>query len=179
MCQSIQSRRSPSNRQDVYLSLGSNIDAPNNLRGCVQALRDAFGGLVLSPVYQTPAVGFDGEDFLNLAAHVSTASTLQAIRPVLHNIEKQHGRQRQQQRFAARTLDIDILLYADVVCDQAGLQLPRSEIIEYAFVLAPLADIAADVIHPQCAQPIGTLWQQFCRKNPQEVGSIRQIPLSF
>ncbi|MBA1330900.1 2-amino-4-hydroxy-6-hydroxymethyldihydropteridine pyrophosphokinase, partial [Candidatus Endoriftia persephone str. Guaymas] len=76
-------------------------------------------------------------------------------------IEEKNGRQRESDKFAPRTLDVDLLTYGDVVVDEPGLQLPRDEITRYAFVLLPLSEVAGDEIHPVTGQSYRELWRAF------------------
>ncbi|UCH52364.1 MAG: 2-amino-4-hydroxy-6-hydroxymethyldihydropteridine diphosphokinase, partial [Pseudomonadota bacterium] len=133
----------------AYVSIGSNIDKERNVRSALRALSARFGKLTVSPIYENRAVGFDGENFLNLVVSFDTAESAQAIAAALLWIENAHGRVREAgNRFNARTLDLDLLLYGNAVINEPSLQLPRAEIREHAFVLRPLADIAADVRDP-------------------------------
>lgn len=142
----------------AYLSLGSNLDAEANLRSAIAALRARFGPVLLSPVYRTRAVGFDGGDFLNAAAVIDSDLDPFALNAWLHALEDAHGRDRRGPRFGDRTLDIDIVLFDDVVLEGRGnLQLPRPE-LRHAFVLKPLADIAPDVVVPNDGRSLATLW---------------------
>lgn len=142
----------------AYLSLGSNLNGPANLRSAIAAMRERFGKLVLSPVYRTRAVGFDGADFYNGAAIVDTDLAPQALNDWLHALEDAHGRVRGGPRYGDRTLDIDIVLYDDLILSGEGhLQLPRPE-LRHAFVLKPLADIAPDVAVPGAGRTLGELW---------------------
>ncbi len=142
----------------AYLSLGSNIAPEANLRSAIHALHERFGEVRLSPVYRTPAVGFDGADFLNAAALIESDLDAHALNDWLHALEDLHGRDRSGARFSDRPLDIDIVFYDDLVLDGAGhLQIPRDE-LRHAFVLKPLADIAPDYVHPQIGVPLATLW---------------------
>lgn len=142
----------------AYLSLGSNVDAVVHLRAAVRALREHFGTVVLSPVYRTRAVGFDGPDFHNAAAIVETDLDPHALNAWLHALEDAHGRDRSGPRYGDRTLDIDIVLYDDRVLEGAGnLRIPRPE-LRHAFVLRPLAEIAADVVVPGTGRTLGELW---------------------
>jgi len=79
----------------------------------------------------------------------------------LRTIEAKHGRQRSGQRFSSRTLDLDLILYDNLVLKNNGLELPRGEILRYAFVLQPLADLVPDLSHPVTGQTYGDLWQLF------------------
>ncbi len=165
--------------QPIYVSVGSNVDRESNIRGCVRALREAFGEPTVSPVYKTPSFGFRGDDFLNLAVRFNSTCNPRIVQTTLRSIEQQHGRQRHDERFAPRTLDIDLLMCSDQRIDWPGMRLPRDEITRHAFILAPLADIASEVVHPVLGVPIGQLWRQYRRQNPDEVAAIGKIPFSF
>lgn len=142
----------------AYLSLGSNRDAEANLRSGLAALQARFGAVLHSPVYRTAAVGFEGDDFLNSAAMIETDLEPQALNDWLHALEDAHGRDRSGPRFGDRTLDIDIVLFDDRVCEGAGnLRIPRPE-LKHAFVLKPLADIAPDVRVPGDGRTLAELW---------------------
>ncbi len=142
----------------AYLSLGSNLAAESNLRSAIAALRERFGGLRLSPVYRTRAVGFDGADFLNAAAVIDSDLDPHALNDWLHALEDAHGRDRRGPRFGDRTLDIDIVLFDDLILEGSGnLQLPRAE-LRHAFVLKPLADIAPDAVVPGDGRRLAAIW---------------------
>lgn len=144
----------------TYLSLGSNLDAEAHLRDAIAALRERFGAIVLSPVYRTPAVGFDGAAFLNAAAVIESDLDPYALNTWLHALEDAHGRDRSGPRYGDRTLDIDIVLYGDRTLEGAGnLRLPRPE-LKHAFVLKPLADIAPDVVVPGDGRTLAALWAE-------------------
>lgn len=132
----------------VYLSFGSNIDREHNIRSGLDALARHFPQLLLSPVYESSAVGFDGEAFLNLVVAIDTELCVGELSAMLRAIEADHGRTRGEKKFASRTLDIDILTYGDAVGVIDGVELPRDEILKHAFVLKPLADIAPEERHP-------------------------------
>lgn len=142
------------------LSLGSNLDAAVNLRSAIAALRARFGPIIVSPVYRTHAVGFDGADFYNAAAIVETDLQPQVLNDWLHELEDAHGRDRSGPRWGDRTLDIDIVLFDDLVLSGPGnLRLPRPE-LKHAFVLKPLCDIAPEVMVPGDGRTLATLWAQ-------------------
>lgn len=151
----------------VYLSLGSNIDPPRHLRAAIHDLSQRFGELSLSTVYESEAVGFDGDNFYNLVAAFDSTEPVEEIAAVLREIEDRHGRDRSQPRFSARTLDVDLLLYGDAILHQNGLSLPRDEITKNAFVLWPLAEIAPQLQHPVLHQTMASLWQSFDRNKQQ------------
>lgn len=144
----------------VFLSLGSNIDRERNIRSALDALAGLFGNVAISPVYESEAVGFDGEAFLNLVAQIDTALPVGELADVLRDIEARHGRVRGEKKFSSRTLDIDILTYGDTVGVVDGVALPRDEIVKHAFVLLPLADLAPDAVHPETCQRYAALREE-------------------
>ena len=146
---------------EVYLSIGSNVDRERQLRAVREALAARYGPLVLSSVYETHAVGFEGDDFYNLVVGLETDEPVRDLAQGLRGIEAASGRRRGSRRFTPRTMDIDLLLYGDLVVDEAGLQLPRDEIERYAFVLAPLAEIAGRRRHPVTGRRYDELWAGF------------------
>ncbi|QOW21811.1 2-amino-4-hydroxy-6-hydroxymethyldihydropteridine diphosphokinase [Novilysobacter avium] len=142
----------------AYLSLGSNLEPVLHLRRAVQELQERFGDMVLSPVYRTRAVGFEGSDFLNAAAVIETELDPVALHDWLHALEDTHQRDRSGPRFGDRTLDIDIVLFDDRVLSGPGnLRIPRPD-LQHAFVLRPLADIAPDVVVPGDGRTLAQLW---------------------
>lgn len=145
----------------VYLSIGSNIDRTHHVGAALDRLACLFAPLCLSSVYESESVGFRGSAFFNMVVGFETDLPLVELSQQLKQIEDEHGRVRGGPRFAPRTLDIDILTYADLVGDFAGIHLPRAEILYNAFVLWPLAEIAADERHPETQQTYGQLWQAY------------------
>jgi 2-amino-4-hydroxy-6-hydroxymethyldihydropteridine diphosphokinase len=145
----------------IYISLGSNIDRDRNTRAGVRALRQRFGELELSSVYESEAVGFDGDAFYNMVIACEVDEDVHSVNRALAEIEDAHGRDRSGPRFSSRTLDLDLLLYDDLVLDENGLRLPREEILKNAFVLWPLAEIAPQLVHPVSGRTYAELWQNF------------------
>lgn len=146
----------------AWLSLGSNLEPERHLAAALAALRERYGRIRVSPVYRSAAMGFEGPPFLNLAAELETDLEPEALDAWLHALEDRLGRRRDVPRFASRTVDIDLLLYADRV--QAGpgrLRLPRPELVEHAFVLKPMADLAPELVHPVLGRSLADLWQSF------------------
>ena len=122
-------------------------------------MRERFDDVRVSAAYRFPSVGFDGADFVNLAAIIETDLAPEALNDWLHALEDRHGRRRDVPRFSDRTLDIDIVLYGDQVLNGRGnLQVPRDE-LKHAFVLRPLAEIAPGTVVPIDGRTLGELWQ--------------------
>jgi 2-amino-4-hydroxy-6-hydroxymethyldihydropteridine diphosphokinase len=144
----------------AYLSLGSNVDPERHLAQAVDELRERFGGVVVSGFLRTPAVGFDGPDFINAAAIVETDLPIVELDAWLHALEDAHGRRRDVPRFSDRPLDIDIVFYDDLVFRGPGnLQVPRPE-LQHAFVLQPLAEIAPQFRDPLSGRTLAELWDE-------------------
>lgn len=150
----------------AWVSIGSNVERERYVRAAVAALREAFGDLTLSPVYETPAEGFAGAPFYNLVAGFDTDLPLREVQGRLRAIEDRNGRKRDAGKFSDRTLDIDLLTFGDRVGEFEGLRLPREEITRYAFVLRPLADVAPGQHHPGLGATYAALWRRFARDRP-------------
>ena len=158
----------------AYLSLGSNIEPEIHLRAALAELRARFGAMTVSPVYRSAAVGFDGPDFLNLAAGIDTDLDPPALDAWLHALEDRHGRRRDVPRYASRTLDVDIVLFDDLVVDGPGhLRIPRPELNE-PFVLVPICDIAPDVRDPVSRRTLAELL-----KAQGETVGLKRVPTDF
>ncbi|TVQ37442.1 MAG: 2-amino-4-hydroxy-6-hydroxymethyldihydropteridine diphosphokinase [Wenzhouxiangella sp.] len=146
---------------DAYLGLGSNQNAERNMASGIAELKETFGSVQVSPVYRSAAVGFSGEDFLNAAACIRTDWDVGKLKAWLTDLENRHGRDRSQPKFSDRSLDIDILLHGNKVGQFDGLELPRDEILKYAHVLKPLADIAPELKHPITGKSFARHWAEF------------------
>ena len=145
----------------VYLGVGSNIERERYIVAGLDALERLFGELLLSPVYESEAIGFEGEPFYNMVARVETGLEVAGLQKALRHIEYEHGRPQNASRFSARQLDIDILTYDDRVGVIEGVELPRGEILDNAFVLRPLSDVAPTGIHPVAGRSYGELWATY------------------
>ena len=146
---------------EVYVAAGSNVAPEEHIARAVQELAAQFPGARFSPWYQNAAVGFSGDDFINLVAGFETALPLDEVLLRLHAIESLCGRPRGAPRWAPRTMDLDVLLYGDLVCDRPGIRLPRPDLLRRPYMLGPLADIAPGVLHPTEQLTIGELWKRF------------------
>jgi 2-amino-4-hydroxy-6-hydroxymethyldihydropteridine diphosphokinase len=132
----------------IFVGIGSNIDREKNIKSCVSILKDVYGDMMISPVYETESMGFDGPNFYNLVSCFETDQSVYELKNTLNEIENDHGRHFNETKFSSRTLDIDILYYDDLVLSDDKIQIPRKEICEYDFVLKPLVDLVPDFIHP-------------------------------
>ena len=157
----------------AYLGLGSNIAARANILSAMRSLTETFDNAVFSPVYECPAVGFDGDDFLNLVARVETTMQPLELKHQLFDLENRHDRDRSAPRWSSRTLDVDILLYDDLYLLSPQLEIPRKEILDCAHVLKPLADLAPDLLHPTERISMSELWARF----PDSQATLKPIIL--
>lgn len=144
----------------IYISTGSNLD--DRLRFLQQGL-DAVAqqiGKVLkaSSVVETPALGFDGNSFLNACFLVETQKKSDEVLEKLLEIEKEYGRIRSSiKEYKNRTLDLDLLFYDNEIVQTENLTLPHPELQNRRFVLQPLAEIAPDKIHPVLKKTVAVL----------------------
>lgn len=141
---------------EVFVGVGSNMEPRANLRFALEALGARFGALHCSSVYRSPPFGFEGADFLNMVVAFRSALAARVIDDMLSKIERSRGRKRRDVRFASRTLDLDLLLFGMTV--DAGLRLPRDDILRHPFVLAPLAEIAPGLVHPVNGRSMKVAW---------------------
>ncbi len=146
---------------DVYLGVGSNIERERYIVAGLDALAELFGELALSAVYDSAAIGFSGQPFLNLVVGVDTDLSPGQLSSSLRHIEFEHGRPPNATRFSPRQLDIDILTHGQLTGNIEGVELPRGEILENAFVLRPLAELAPAAMHPVAGKSYAALWRAY------------------
>jgi len=155
---------------DIYISLGSNVEREYHVKQGLYALTVAFDlpfeQLKLSSLFESEAVGFSGNAFLNMVIGLKTSLSVEQVAIKLREIEFKFGRTSDAKKFSPRTLDLDLLLYDKLITD-APAQLPRDEINKNAFVLWPLSEVAPQVVHPTLKQDYYTLWQRYNKSNQQ------------
>jgi 2-amino-4-hydroxy-6-hydroxymethyldihydropteridine diphosphokinase len=156
-------------RQLTYIGLGSNLgNRFDHLQKAVDLLFEEVGAIRrISAVYETPALGFKGADFLNCVVLVSTAlSPAKLINKVL-SIEQGMGRSRKKEAaYESRPIDIDILFYGDQVIDRKKLKVPHPHLPNRRFVLQPLCELAPDLVHPVLGQPMSRLLENTTDNSP-------------
>jgi len=155
----------------VNISVGSNIDRERHVTASLDSLSATFGKIRVSRVFESEAVGFEGDPFYNLAVGLETVQSVGALAEFLRKLENDSGRRRDMPRLSSRSLDLDLLTYDDVVGVVDGVSLPRIEITEDAFVLCPLAEIAGPEIHPVLGKSYVDLWRRF-DKGEQELRPV-------
>ena len=160
----------------VFIGIGSNIDKHIHIPQVIEELAERFGDIQVSPVYQTAAEGFSGDDFYNLVVGVDTDMAAKEVRLYLRELEAQHSRVRDSKnQFISRTIDLDQLLYGNQIINSEGVHVPSSDITNYAFVLKPLTDIAAHSVHPVLRVKFIQLWEEFDKNQT----SLKQVDIEY
>jgi 2-amino-4-hydroxy-6-hydroxymethyldihydropteridine diphosphokinase len=150
----------------IYISLGTNIEREHYLQKGLNALAAVFKELTLSSLYESDPIGFVGNAFYNMVIGANTMLSVNEVAKILREVEFAHGRLLNAKKFSPRTLDLDLLLYDDLVLNQP-VQIPRDEITKNAFVLWPLAEIAPYLKHPILQQNYQQLWQNYDQTSQQ------------
>jgi 2-amino-4-hydroxy-6-hydroxymethyldihydropteridine diphosphokinase len=152
----------------VFVAAGSNVEPELNLRRACDELARSFDPMVSSAAWQNRAVGFDGPDFINLVVGFDTVLDVDAVIAELQRIEGLCGRERDAPKWAPRSMDLDILLFGDLVCARPGLTLPRPDLLRRPYMLGPMAEIAPDVRHPTEGATMAELWARFPRDHAMQ-----------
>ena len=172
MSQSAEQGGKPSVR--VYLAIGSNIAPKSSIRLALSELANKFPDLRVSPAYENTAAGFSGDDFINLTVSFDTTLSLADLLKAMHDVEAVCGRARNDAKWAPRCMDLDVLLYGDLLGVFTGAVLPRPDLLKRAYMLGPLAALEPDLVHPTEHKTIAQLWLEFDR----EAHPLRPIDLS-
>ena len=157
---------------EVFVGVGSNVDPEMYFVRAIREMDRRFGLVRRSAVLRTEAVGFDGDAFLNMVVSWRTDLALDELMAALGEIEVLCGRSRNDMRFGPRTMDLDLLLYGDEIHDTPPL--PRPEIMEYGFVLGPLAELSPMRQHPALGKSFQDLWQE--KRDGMPVMEIVSMP---
>ena len=154
-------QRLPARPVPAYVAAGSNVAPLQSMVTALGALAARFPDLVVSPAYRNAAVGFEGDDFINLVVGFTTRHSLAGLLAELHAVEALCGRGRDEPKWAKRRMDLDVLLYDDLAGEFKGAKLPRPDLVRRAYMLGPLADVAPGAVHPTLGVTIEELWSRF------------------
>jgi 2-amino-4-hydroxy-6-hydroxymethyldihydropteridine diphosphokinase len=155
----------------VFVSVGSNVERERHIALALELLAERFGELQRSNVYESAAVGFDGDPFFNLVVAFESGAEPREIVSSLHEIERRCGRERGAKRFGPRTMDLDLLLVGDRVMRDESIVLPHEEISTQAFVLRPLTELAGECRHPVSGDTLAAMWSRL----QSSMGSLRKV----
>ena len=161
---------------NVYLILGSNIDKEQNLPTAVAHLCELVEVVAVSSIYETIPVGLrDQANFWNTAVHLQTQlSPTELKKEVLAVIEQKLERVRQADKNAPRTIDLDIVLFNDEILDYDGgdgrfRHIPDPDLLKFAHVAVPIAELAPEMIHPETAESFSTIADRLVQSNHTRV----------
>jgi len=143
----------------VFVSIGSNINPKENIKIAKGFLNQLFD-CEYSSLYNTNAVGFKGNDFINCVVGFKTNLLVSELQKHLKQIELKMGRTKDQKGMSNRVIDLDIILYGDHVFEEDDFDIPSKDIEDYLFVLEPLAEIAGELRHPVSKIPFSKLLKQ-------------------
>jgi 2-amino-4-hydroxy-6-hydroxymethyldihydropteridine diphosphokinase len=153
----------------VYLSLGSNIDSRKNVQAAIEALKNSYGDLEVSKLYESEPVGFNGDNFLNLVVAFNYSAEVASLVKELKTMEDELGRIRGAKKFSSRSIDIDIILFGDLCGEFSGITLPREEINQNAYVLLPLKEMAPNLLDPRSGLTMEALWKKNLEKMTKQI----------
>ena len=148
---------------DAYVAAGSNVRPHASLSRALALLGGEFPGLRASRAYANAAVGFEGDDFINLVVSFPADLPTEALLDRLNSIVRSCGREPGAPKWGPRSLDLDLLLHGDRVGRVAGKSLPHPDLLTRAWVLGPLAELAPALVHPVARERIDSLWRRFDR----------------
>ncbi len=151
----------------VHLNIGSNQNRRSNICLAIQSLEQFFSDIALSSLFESPSAGFNGNDFYNIGVNITTLKTSHEVFYILRDIENSLGRDRSLPKFSSRIIDLDLVLYGGIIDD--SLNVPRKDILKYAFVLAPLAELNPEAIHPLEGISYQNLWKTFQSKQDYDL----------
>ena len=158
----------------IYISLGSNVKREHYVEQGLKSLAKAFAlpfeQLTLSSLFECEAIGFKGSAFYNMVIAIKCPHSIEQVASILRAIEFSHGRDHNAKKYSPRTLDLDLLLYDDLITDQPA-QIPRDEITKNAFVLWPLSEVAPTLVHPILKQSYQDLWCEY-NKTSQQISIV-------
>ena len=145
----------------VYVAAGSNLEPEKNLALACAQIAHAWPDTHFSRAYRNVAVCFEGPDFINLVVGFSAAQPLHSVIEKLRGIETNCGRPRYAPKWASRTMDLDVLLFGDLVETTSDYTLPRPDLLKRPYMLGPLAELAPEIVHPTAHKAVGLLWKEF------------------
>ena len=158
-----------------YLNVGSNIKPLVNIGAALEWLRTEFSVRSISRIYQSPAAGFVGADFLNLAVEIQTELSLSELHHCLKGYEFSHGRSLDSEKYSSKSIDMDIVTYGDYVGCYSGIMLPRLELFYRPYVLKPIVDIAGTDWLPRSRATYAGVLRKRLQAEPEFLNSLLDV----
>ncbi len=142
----------------AFIELGSNIEPEEHLPLAIQRISELGRLLAVSSVYRNPAVGPEGQpEFMNMAALLSTKLPLQEVHRRLRAIEAGLGRKRTVDKYAPRSIDLDLCFYGDQVMEGHGIRIPNPDLLQRGYLAVTMAELAPDFVHPVTGRTLGEI----------------------
>lgn len=161
----------------AFIGIGSNIDPAGNMRAAVHALARQTRLIGISMVYLTDAFGAPGQPpYYNCVVEIEAEAAPAEIKfGILRNIETSLGRRRMEDKYAPRTIDLDLILYGDLTVDAEGIRLPDPDILERPFLAIPLFELAPDLVLPGYNSRIGDIAAKLPRDGMKPVEDYARL----
>jgi 2-amino-4-hydroxy-6-hydroxymethyldihydropteridine diphosphokinase len=150
----------------IYIAAGSSIEPEQRMRRAAHELRQRFAGIRYSSCYRNRAYGFEGPDFINAVAGLDTDLEPEALIAQLEQVEALCGRSREDAKWAPRAMDLDLLLYGELIRSTVRYRVPRPDLLRRIYMLQPLAELAPDLIHPESGLSIAAHCARLLRSEP-------------
>ncbi len=144
----------------VYVGVGSNLERYQHIEAAIEELKRLGSELKLSTIYECASEGFDSHPFFNLVVEMKTSLSLDEFQASLKEAEIRWGREVDAKKFQDRTLDMDILLFGDVISEVSPV-VPRSDIYKYPFVIQPLYELCPELRIPGSDLLVKQVWNNF------------------
>lgn len=157
----------------AYIGVGTNIDREQHAKVAYNELQQLGEDLVVSPIYECEPIGFSSQNFYNFVITLRTALSLEEFSHRLREIEFKWGREENAQKYQDRTLDLDIVLFGELISTQKP-ELPRSDIYKYPFVTKPLYDLNPHLVIPGDGRTVADIWYAM-----QPVDSLKPVSFSL
>ncbi|WP_321283503.1 2-amino-4-hydroxy-6-hydroxymethyldihydropteridine diphosphokinase [uncultured Vibrio sp.] len=157
----------------AYIGVGTNIDREQHSRVAYHDLQQLGEDLLVSPIYECEPLGFSSQNFYNFVIALRTTLSLEEFSHRLREIEFKWGREENAQKYQDRTLDLDIVLFGEIISTQKP-ELPRSDIYKYPFVTKPLYDLEPHLVIPGDGRTVADIWSAM-----QPVDCLKPVSFSL
>ncbi|MBR9790010.1 MAG: 2-amino-4-hydroxy-6-hydroxymethyldihydropteridine diphosphokinase [Vibrionaceae bacterium] len=157
----------------AYIGVGTNIDREQHAKVAYKELQQLGEDLLVSPIYECEPIGFSSQNFYNFVIALRTTLSLEELSRCLREIEFKWGREENAQKYQDRTLDLDIVLFGEIISKQKP-ELPRSDIYKYPFVTKPLYDLEPHLVIPGDGRTVADVWYAM-----QPVDSLKPVSFSL